>query len=209
MKVTWLHIVLVSVILLLLSGIAGAYDSANSQYQLFWGRGTSSMIAVDGSTLAAGDSFILIDSTNKLVDVFQIEDSSATADNVKIFAPTTNPGSHRWHKRTLGGAKEYAITYAATIDIDWENGDTQYVVLAGNPTINAPTHPVNGKRYLLRLVQDSTGSRTVTFASSWIKWVGNNAPVQTTTANRQDIVSMLYSNGTYFGDMICNFDTTN
>lgn len=185
-----------------------AYNAGTGKYDCWWGLATSTMTGLDGNSLAVGDSFILVDATNKVVSVFQVEDSSATADNVNIFSPTSNAGAHRWHKRVLG-AKEYGITYASTIDINWDNGDTQYVVLTGNPTINAPTNPVNGKKYLLRLIQDSSGNRTATFDSNWIKWVGNNTPTQTSTGDRQDIISLLYSNGTYFGDMICNFNSTN
>lgn len=52
--------------------------------------------------------------------------------------------------------------------------------LAGNLTLSAPSLGYEGERFTIRLVQDATGGRTVTWPSSaFIKFVGGTAPVNT------------------------------
>ena len=43
---------------------------------------------------------------------------------------------------------------------------------------------------MLRLLQDGTGSRTVTWFST-IKWAGGSAPTLTTTASKADVFGFL------------------
>ena len=99
-------------------------------------------------------------------------------------------------------AAEYALTYAANIEINWNNGSTQYVVLTGNTTFTF-VNPVNGQVYRIRVTQDATGSRTVTWPT--ITWAGGSVPTLTTTANKSDIITLLYSNGAYYADCVNNF----
>lgn len=99
---------------------------------------------------------------------------------------------------------DYSLTYADPLAIDWSNGSTQYTTLTGSPTLSTPSNPVNGQVYRLRLIQDATGSRTVTWWAGII-WAGGSAPTLTTTASKQDIITLLYSNGVYYADITKNF----
>jgi hypothetical protein len=47
---------------------------------------------------------------------------------------------------------------------------------------------------VLRLTQDGTGSRTVTFPAGW-KWSGNVAPTMTATANKSDVIVLWSDDG--------------
>ena len=105
-------------------------------------------------------------------------------------------------KELFMGATEYALTYAANIEINWNNGNNQYVVMTGN-TVFTFANPVNGQVYRIGITQDATGSRTVTWPT--IKWAGGSAPTLTTTANKSDIVTLLYSDGAYYADCTKNF----
>jgi hypothetical protein len=129
--------------------------------------------------------------------------------------PTSNPtgggvlyadaGALKW-RGTAGTAwtiaypngGSYALTDGATIAIDWNNGNTQYVTLGGNRTITL-SNPIEGGRYGLFLIQDATGSRTITWPAG-IKWAGGTAPTLTTTASKADIITLLYVNGIYYGN---------
>lgn len=51
-----------------------------------------------------------------------------------------------------------------------------------------------GKSFLLTLVQDASGSRTVVWPNT-IKWQGGVAPTLTTTANKQDVFSFICTDG--------------
>ncbi|MBF0331635.1 MAG: hypothetical protein HQL17_06830 [Candidatus Omnitrophica bacterium] len=97
----------------------------------------------------------------------------------------------------------YALTDGATIAVNWDNGNAQYVTLGGNRQITF-SNPAADTTYYLVLVQDATGTRTIT---SWpsVIWGGGVAPVLTTTATKADIVSCLYMSATYYCSVSQNF----
>ena len=96
-----------------------------------------------------------------------------------------------------------ALSDGATIAIDWDNGATQYVTLGATGRTVTFANPREGEVYRFIIIQDGTGSRTIT---TWptIKWAGGVAPTLSTTAAYIDIVTLLYCNSTYYGD--CAFD---
>jgi hypothetical protein len=47
-----------------------------------------------------------------------------------------------------------------------------------------------GARYILMLLQDATGSRTVTWPST-VQWAAGTAPTLTTTASKMDIITFV------------------
>lgn len=97
-------------------------------------------------------------------------------------------------------AAEYnAGNSGSSITISWSNGNAQLITLnSATPTINLPA-PVSGQNYILRLMQDGTGSRvpTLTPASGSVKYSNNVAPTWTTTAGKYDLVT-LYADGTNY-----------
>lgn len=86
------------------------------------------------------------------------------------------------------------LTDGATINWDASANQVTSVTLGGNRTFAAPTNQVDGGAYVLIVIQDSTGSRTVTW-NSVFKWVGGTAPTLTTTASARDQF-VFVSNGT-------------
>ena|ERR1700742_247870 len=92
---------------------------------------------------------------------------------------------------------------AALIDgdtIDW-NLDTQqvaYVTLEGNRTLANPTNLVDGGTYILQILQDATGSRTLGYGNVY-KWPGGIAPILSTDANSIDILTFFSDGINMFG----------
>lgn len=80
------------------------------------------------------------------------------------------------------------LTDAATVAIDLSLGNHFQVTLGGNRVIGAPTNVVAGQSGVIRLVQDSTGSRTASWNSAF-KFPGGTAPTLTTAANSVDLVA--------------------
>jgi len=73
-------------------------------------------------------------------------------------------------------------------NIDWNgdsNGQVVSVTLAGNRTMNAPTNIQQNALYLMRVTQDGTGSRTLSWNTAY-KFGGTGAPTLTTTASKVD-----------------------
>lgn len=87
-------------------------------------------------------------------------------------------------------------------NISWDLDDNQVskVTLAGNRTLDNPTNMVDGGTYILRVIQDATGSRTLAYGTAY-RWVGGAAPVLTTTANAVDYITFV-SDGTNMDGVI-------
>jgi len=89
---------------------------------------------------------------------------------------------------------EQTLTDGATIDWNLSTEQVAKVTLAGNRTLNAPTNQQAGAFYSLAIIQDGTGSRTLTFNSAY-KFTATTAPTLTTTASAKDII-IFKSDGT-------------
>lgn len=84
-------------------------------------------------------------------------------------------------------AAEVTLTDAATIAVDMSTFINAVVTLAGNRALGNPTNEKVGQSGLIRIVQDATGSRTLSYGTDW-EFAGGTAPVLTTTANAQDLL---------------------
>ena len=89
---------------------------------------------------------------------------------------------------------EQTLTDGATIDWNLSTQQVAKVTLGGNRTLNAPSNQQAGAFYSLAIIQDGTGSRTLTFNSAY-KFTGATAPTLTTTASAKDII-IFKSDGT-------------
>lgn len=88
----------------------------------------------------------------------------------------------------------------ATITFDLSTNLHQ-VTLAGNRTL-ALTNETVGQTFIIRLIQDATGSRTVTWFTT-IKWQDGTAPTLTTTAAKTDVFGFICTSaGNYDGYII-------
>jgi hypothetical protein len=96
-----------------------------------------------------------------------------------------------------------AITAAATTSIDLSTGNVFTVNMGLNVTTLTLNNPVVGT-YLIKFVQDATGTRDVTFPVGW-KWAGGAAPNLTNTPNKTDIVTLIYDGSIYYATIVQNF----
>lgn len=105
----------------------------------------------------------------------------------------------RVQNQTLSGYVSNADGATVTFDLAVANKHT--VTLGGNRTL-ALSNPQTGQVFMIRLLQDGTGSRTVTWFSG-ISWAGGTTPTLTTTANKADIFGFLCTgSGAYSGFVI-------
>lgn len=77
------------------------------------------------------------------------------------------------------------LTDGATISWAANTQQVAKVTLGGNRTMAAPTGLVDGAFYALAVIQDGTGSRTISW-NSVFKWTGGTAPTLSTAASKQD-----------------------
>ena len=81
--------------------------------------------------------------------------------------------------------------------ISLASGTVLSYTLTGNCTFTMPT-ATSGTSFIVRLIQDGTGSRTATFTS--VKWPGGTAPVITTTASTGvDVLSFVCIASVWYG----------
>lgn len=117
------------------------------------------------------------------------------ADTVKSDVATSFTAQQNFGTATL--------TDGANIDWNLATQQVAKVTLGGNRTMNAPTHLVDGGTYALRVIQDGTGSRTITW-NAVFKWAGGTAPTLSTGAGDVDILTFISDGtnmyGTFAGD---------
>ena len=82
------------------------------------------------------------------------------------------------------------LTDAASIAVDFALGNNFLVTIGGNRTLAAPTNAVAGQTGQIYVIQDSTGSRTLSYNSVY-QFVSGAAPTLSTGAADVDI--LLYS----------------
>jgi hypothetical protein len=92
-----------------------------------------------------------------------------------------------------------AIANSSTaVTLALASGTVLSYTLTGNCTFTMPA-TTNGTSFIVRLIQDATGSRTATFTS--VKWPGGTVPTITTTASTGvDIISFVCIASVWYGN---------
>lgn len=104
----------------------------------------------------------------------------------------------------LGFASEYDATPdvgAGSVTIHFKtNGQKQRLTLAGNTTINIDTTGLPVGNYQIRLIQDGTGGRTVTFGApvSASRWLGSSVQPSIHPGGNGETIVMFYWDGLNF-----------
>ena len=90
------------------------------------------------------------------------------------------------------------LTNSSTaVTLSLSSGTVLSYTLTGNCTFTMPT-ATSGTSFIVKLIQDGTGSRTATFTG--VKWPGGTAPTITTTATTGlDILSFVCINSVWYG----------
>jgi len=142
-----------------------------------------------GSKIDANGTEIILDADG---------DSSIRADSDDLirFKVSSNDTQNLYTSRTefivAGLAPETTLTDASTISWNASTQQVCKVTLAGNRTLAAPTNPINGQFISLLVIQDGTGSRTLTF-NAVFEFKDDTAPTLTTTASKGDLFVFRYS----------------
>ena len=83
-----------------------------------------------------------------------------------------------------------SLTDGTNISVDFNSGQNFAVQLAGNRTIDNPTNCVPGQTGSIFVIQDGTGSRTLSFGSNY-KFPGGTAPTLSTGASAADRIDYI------------------
>lgn len=122
-----------------------------------------------------------------------IASSSITAQGGLFTTAATITG-----KTALTTYTETKSSAAATTsyDVSWSSGSVYWLTLTGATTLTFSAAQ-DGQSLTLFLKQDATGGRLVTWPT--IAWPSGSSPTLTATANKTDVISLLYIGGVYYG----------
>ena len=87
---------------------------------------------------------------------------------------------------------EATLTDGSSIDWNAATQDVAKVTLAGNRTLGAASNGTTGQFISLLIIQDGTGSRTLTWNAAY-EFASDTAPTLTTTANLGDVFVFRYN----------------
>ena len=104
--------------------------------------------------------------------------------------------------RTISGGKQIlnATTGATTIDLSLGNVTDVTLTLSTVITLSNPTVGT----YVIKLIQDAIGGKTVSWPFN-VLWSGSTPPTLTSTANRTDVITLIYDGVNYYGTYALNF----
>ena len=87
---------------------------------------------------------------------------------------------------------ESTLTDGSTVNWDASTQDVCKLTLGGNRTLAAPTNSTTGQFISILVIQDGTGSRTLSFNAVY-EFASDTAPTLTTTANLGDVFVFRYN----------------
>ena len=144
-----------------------------------------------------------------------LADSGINLGNVTQTTATPAAGNVPYYGSTSKTLTPASLSFATLTDgatITWAIGSVPYanatVTIAGNRTLNL-TGLVNGGQYVLRLVQDATGSRGLTLGTgcTWkVSGGGAGAITPSTTANAIDVLAFTYDGTNCYANFNKNFN---
>ena len=171
-------------------GVNVSPESANHMLVSLNGilQAPTSSFTVSGSTITFASAL----ETGDVIDFIQILgnvlDLGVPSDNTVSTAKLVNDSV----TTAKIGFAEATLTDGATIDWDAVTQDVCKVTLGGNRTLNAPTNGTAGQFISILVIQDGTGSRTLTWNAVY-EFASDTAPTLTTTANLGDLFVFRYN----------------
>ena len=152
------------------------------------GDGTLELIKFSETASAVNEITITNSATGNNPEI------SATGDDTNIGLSLSTKGTGLIKFNDGAYNADATLTDGATITWDVGSSPVAKVTLGDNRTLSAPTNSVAGQFISIAVIQDGTGSRTLTWNSAY-EFTGDVAPTLTTTASKADIFVFKY-NGT-------------
>ena len=131
---------------------------------------------------------------------------SVTGSDTNVGLEFTTKGSGKFKFNDSAYFPEVALTDASTIAWDCQAASVAKVTLGASRTLGAGTNAVAGQFVSLLVIQDGTGSRTLSFNAVY-EFAGDVAPTLTTTAAKGDLFVFRY-NGAKFLEVGRNLNLT-
>jgi hypothetical protein len=175
-------------IVLRVAGNAGVTVGSGNGYYITNGTSCFSVVGETG-TAAARDVGVCATEIpdTSLADIRYVQSSVASSITAKkTFVSTV---VFDGIVSVSGPVKSFitTLTDAASVAVSMNTGNNFLVTLGGNRTLAAPSNPTAGQTGSIYVVQDSTGSRTLSYNTVY-KFPGGSVPVATTTGGAVDML---------------------
>lgn len=133
---------------------------------------------------------------------FQQSFAVDTTNHLLYFYDFANNAWRQAGGSTTPTALTYTPAGGATATLTLASGNLHFITMpAGNITI-ALSGDTNNQVFYIKITQDATGSRTVTWFTT-IKWTNGVAPTLSTGANKRDAFAFVRTgSGTYDGFIV-------
>lgn len=128
--------------------------------------------------------------------------AAAGETNVDLKIAAKGTGKIHYTTGAAGDITAYSPSAAGTATLTLNTSNIHTITMpAGNITIALSNEAV-GQCFMINILQDGTGSRTVTWFTT-IKWAGGSAPTLTTTASKIDTLGFIVTSaGNYQGYVV-------
>lgn len=169
-------------------------------------RITTSVLDTNGNTLinigATGSAVNYVKITNAVTGTAGPIVASDGETNVDLKIAAKGTGKIHGTFGSYGDITAYSPAGAGTATLTLNTSNIHTITMpAGNITIALSNEGV-GQCFVINILQDATGSRTVTWFTT-IKWAGGSAPTLTTTASKIDTFGFIVTSaGNYQGYVI-------
>ena len=110
--------------------------------------------------------------------------ANAVAGDIATANGVFTHNTHTFQKAQAGRVESITVG-AANVQLNFANANMFNLTLGINTHLNLPSNPTVGQAGTIVVKQDGTGSRTLSYASSW-EFPGGTAPTLTTTASAED-----------------------
>ena len=164
---------------LIATGAVGPTEIATGAVSANTKIGTGAITAVN----LAADSVSAVKIQGNAVGASELNANACVGD----IAASNGAFTH--NNNTFSKAQRGSITAsshtAANIALDFSLNNHFAITLANNCHLNLPSNLVAGQTGSIFVVQDGTGSRTLSYAGAW-EFPGGTAPTLTTTASAED-----------------------
>lgn len=201
-------------------GTGASLTDPNADRILFWDDSAGSVtwltagtgLTITGTSIAADTVSAASTSAAGIVELATDGETQTGTDTARALTPSNltakEASAANYRANTADrilttdivwtSAEEVTLTDAATIAVDMSTFINAVVTLGGNRALGNPTNEKVGQTGCIRIVQDGTGSRTLSYGTDW-EFAGGTAPTLSTAAAAQDLLfyHVLASNRIY------------
>jgi len=167
----------------------GLFDENNNEQLIFQTTASAVNFAEITNSATGNDVGLAVDGTDT---------------NVGLSLSTKGSGKFKFNDAAY--FPEATLTDGSTVSWDVQSSPVAKVTLGGNRSLGAGTNGVAGQFVSLLVIQDGTGSRTLSFNAVY-EFKDDTAPTLTTTAAKGDLFVFRY-NGSKFLEVGRNLNLT-